>query len=136
MSQEEMEANCSDPNRDLEKAAADLVAAEEELAQATRDVTNAEAELIAAEKARQHELQVQVLYDGVKKPFEIRRQELVKKLLDEAIKAFGPIPTPNHLLSLFTEAGMELKDADTIEQAGVKPCETLLLRPSKVKGGA
>jgi Ubiquitin family len=76
---------------------------------------------------------VEVLYDGVKKPFVVRPNETVKQLLDQAIKAFGPLPNP-HMLSLYL-AGKELPDAETLKQAGVKPNDVLLLRPSTVKGG-
>lgn len=75
-----------------------------------------------------------MLYNGVKKLFEVRRDELVKMLLDEAIQRFGPINN-SHLLGLFTKTGVELRDDQTIEVAGVKPHEELLLRPSSVKGG-
>ena len=53
---------------------------------------------------------------------------------DQAIAAFGPLPQP-HILSLF-EGAKELNDTSTLKDAGVKPGDTLLLRPSKVKGGA
>jgi len=75
-----------------------------------------------------------VLYDGVKKPFVVRPEETVKRLLDQAISAFGPLPNP-HTLSLY-KAGKELPDGETLRQAGVKPHDVLLLRPSAVKGGA
>jgi hypothetical protein len=78
--------------------------------------------------------EIVVLYDGVKKPFKVRVEETVKHLLDQAIAAFGPLPNP-HTLSLYKD-GKELADGQTIKQAGIKPCEVLLLRPSTVKGGA
>jgi hypothetical protein len=85
------------------------------------------------DKHRQ-QFEVTVLYNGVPKKFEVRRDELVRQLLDQARQAFGPISNP-HLLALFTKAGVELKDDQTIEAAGVKPHEELLLRPSSVRGG-
>jgi hypothetical protein len=81
-----------------------------------------------------HQFEVTVLYNGVPKKFEARRDELVQHLLNQARQAFGPISNP-HLLGLFTKAGVELKDDQTIEAAGVKPHEVLLLRPSSVRGG-
>ncbi len=42
----------------------------------------------------------------------------------------------NHLLSLFTEAGVELDDKKPAQDAGVVPGMLLVLRQSKVKGGA
>ena len=80
-----------------------------------------------------HEFKVSVLYNGLDKKFEVRRDELVKALLDKAIKEFNA--TNPHTLSLYNEGGVELDDGQTLKQAGVKPHETLLLRPSKVKGG-
>lgn len=122
-------------NENLEKAKADLEKAEAELEHAEHDVEKAVEEIKKAEhESERHEFKVTVLYDGVKKKFEVRLDETVKKLLDQAIKEFGPLPNP-HTLSLFTEAGVELPDAQTIKEAGIKPHDELLLRPSKVKGG-
>jgi hypothetical protein len=58
----------------------------------------------------------------------------VKQLLDKAIAAFGPLPNP-HTLAIYKD-GQELADSLTIKQAGIKPHDVLLLRPSTVKGGA
>jgi multidrug resistance efflux pump len=121
--------------RHLEKAEADLAEARGELAEAERDVDRAEAELREAlEDAKPPEqFEVTVNYNGVVKRFEIRRNELVKTLLDQALAAFGPLPSP-HTLSLF-KGGDELQDGRTLDAAGVKPHDALLLRPSHVKGG-
>lgn len=121
--------------RHLEKAEADLAEARAELAEAERDVTRAEAEVHEAIEAEKHPelFEVSIIYNGVTKPFEARRNELVKTLLEKAINAFGPIPQP-HTLSLF-KGGDELQDGKTLEASGVKPHDVLLLRPSKVKGG-
>jgi hypothetical protein len=81
-----------------------------------------------------HQFEVTVLYNGVPKKFEVSRDELVQRLLEQARLAFSPIPNA-HLLGLFTKDGAELKDDQTIEAAGVKPHEVLLLRPSTVRGG-
>ena len=80
------------------------------------------------------EFPVKVLYDGQYKTFEVRAEEKVKKLLDQAIAAFGAGPNP-HTLALFKD-GKELNDNDTIKVAGIEPNDKLLLRPSTVKGGA
>ena len=81
-----------------------------------------------------HPFKVDVLYNGVAKHFEVRPQELVKALLEQAIKKFGPIPNA-HTLSLYNAGGQELDDNQTIAAAGVKAGDQLLLRPSQVKGG-
>jgi hypothetical protein len=118
--------------KELEVAEAELAEAQRELAQAERDIESAEKK-IERVIDRDRPLKVEVIYNGVPKPFEVRYDELVRILLDKALAAFGPIPTP-HTLSLYKGAE-ELKDGETLEQSGVKPHDKLLLRPSKVKGG-
>jgi hypothetical protein len=122
--------------RELGLAEADLALAREEMAAAERHVEEAakKIEVVIEEEKHPHQFEVKVIYNGVPKKFEVRRDELVKRLLDQARQAFGPINNA-HLLGLFTKEGVELKDDQTIEAAGVKPDELLLLRPSTVKGG-
>jgi hypothetical protein len=115
--------------RDLEKALEQEQEARREVEKAETEVTEAIREL---ESPR--EFNVEILYDGVKKKFEVRVEETVKALLDKALAAFGPLPNP-HTLSLY-RGGDELLDSRTLKDAGVKPQDVLLLRPSKVKGGA
>lgn len=122
-----------DSEKELEVAEAELAAAQRELAKAERDVESAE-EKIEEIIDRDRPYKVEVIYNGVPKPFEVRHDELVKTLLDKALAAFAPLPNP-HTLSLYKGAD-ELEDAKTLEQSGVKPHDKLLLRPSKVKGGA
>jgi hypothetical protein len=81
-----------------------------------------------------HRFEVTVIYNGVPKEFEVRRDELVQRLLEQARQKFGVNQNP-HLLGLFTKEGVELNDNQTIEAAGVKPHDVLLLRPSTVRGG-
>ena len=89
---------------------------------------------IAEEFPEKHTFHVVISYDGVKKKFEAHPHELVKTLLEKAIREFG-ITQNQHTLALFTEGNEELADAETFKTAGVKPHEELLLRPSRVKGG-
>jgi hypothetical protein len=119
--------------KELEVAEAELAEARRELAEAVREIESAEKKI---EKIidRDRPFTVEVIYNGVPKPFEVRHDELVKTLLDKALVAFAPIPNP-HTLSLYRGAD-ELEDGKTLEQSGVKPRDKLLLRPSKVKGGA
>jgi hypothetical protein len=125
----------SNDNGELQAAEAELADAEKELEQAERDVLKAEQDIAKAlEEVEQRQFKVTVIYNGVAKEFEVRRNELVQRLLEQARQAFGPINQP-HLLGLFTKNGVELKDDQTIEAAGVKPKEVLLLRPSTVRGG-
>lgn len=117
-------------------AEAELVEAERELEKAECHVEKAveKIEAVIEEEKRPHQFEVTVLYNGVPKKLEVRRDELVQRLLEKARAAFGPITNP-HLLGLFNKEGVELKDDKTIEAAGVKPHEVLLLRPSTVRGG-
>ena len=77
---------------------------------------------------------VEVSYNGIGKRFEVEPEERITALLKQAIAAFGITQQP-HLLSLFRSDGTELSDNQSIEQAGIKPGEVLLLRPSTVRGG-
>jgi hypothetical protein len=126
---------CGDIRRDLEKAEADLDKARAEMATAAEDMARAEAEVQEALKEEEHpeHFEVSVTYNGVTKSFDVRRNELVKTLLDQAISAFGSPPNP-HTLSLF-KGTVELQDGKTLEASDVKPHDLLLLRPSTVKGG-
>ena len=78
---------------------------------------------------------VSVEYNGVVKVIEVHLHQTIQHVLERAIHAFGQLSQP-HTLSLFTESGEELKETLTVEQAGLKAKERLLLRASKVKGGA
>ena len=120
----------------LEEAEAELAEAERELERAERDVAKAQRDIKQAieEERHPHHFEVTVIYNGVPKEFEVRRDELVQRLLDQARQAFGPIPN-QHLLGLFTKDGVELSDGQTIGDAKVKPRDVLLLRPSVVRGG-
>jgi len=90
---------------------------------------------IIAPRPKPHAFKVGVIYNGVEKTFEVRRDEPTIRLLDRAKQAFGPIPNNAHLLSLFKKNGVELQDSQTIDQAGVEPGEVVLMRPSQVRGG-
>ena len=123
-------------DNNLNLAEAELAEAERELGKAERDIENAEHDIKKAleQEEHPHQFEVTVLYNGVAKEFEVRRSELVQRLLDQARQAFGPINNP-HLVGLFNTDGIELKDDQSIEAAGVKPHDKLLLRPSTVRGG-
>lgn len=118
---------------DVEQAGADVHRAADALEVAEEKLDRAEHALEDAEK---HEpFKVPVLYNGLEREVEAKPDELVKKLLADAIAAF-PSVTNAHTLSLFTKDGRELDDNQTVREAKVEPCETLLLRPGAVKGGA
>ena len=81
-----------------------------------------------------HGIPLEVFYNGMPKELAAKENETIKSLLDRAIQAFGPLQNP-HLLALFTKDGNELPDAQTVKEAGLKPHDQLLLRPSAVRGG-
>jgi proteasome lid subunit RPN8/RPN11 len=78
---------------------------------------------------------VEIVYNGVAKPFEVEPEEQVTALLQKAIATFG-ITQNQHLLSFFRQDGTVVPENESIERAGIKPGEVLLLRPNAVKGGA
>ncbi len=82
---------------------------------------------------KQH-AKVAVTFNGGDEEFEYRPDETVAKLLEEAKRRYHV--ERQHLLGLFTEGGIELRDDQTLEQAGVRPGDVLVLRQSTVKGGA
>ena len=128
--------SAEEPLWHLRHAERDLEKALEKEQEARHEVEKTEAEVAETIRELEHprEFTVEILYDGVKKKFEVCVEEKVKALLDKALAAFGPLPNP-HTLSLY-KGGDELSDSQTLKDAGVKPHDVLLLRPSKVKGGA
>lgn len=82
-----------------------------------------------------HPFPIEVVYNGKPKHVVVTLPELIKAVLDDAIKAFHVTQQP-HLLSLFTEDGTELEDGSTVEQNKIDQKTVLYLRQSKVKGGA
>lgn len=77
---------------------------------------------------------VEIVYNGVTKPIQVEPEERVTALLQKAIAVFGITQQP-HLLSLFRQDGSVVPENESIERAGIKPGEILLLRPNAVKGG-
>src|SRR6266852_3165966 len=77
---------------------------------------------------------VEIVYNGVTKPLLVEPEEQVTALLQRAIAAFGITQQP-HLLSLFRQDGSVVPEHESVERAGLKPGEVLLLRPNAVKGG-
>jgi hypothetical protein len=77
---------------------------------------------------------VEIVYNGVTKPIQVQPEEQVTALLQKAITTFGITQNP-HLLSLFRQDGSVVAENESVERAGLKPCEVLLLRPNAVKGG-
>jgi len=77
---------------------------------------------------------IEIVYNGMTKSLSVEPEEQVASLLRQAIVAFG-ITQNAHLLSLFRQDGSVVPENESVERAGLKPRETLLLRPNAVKGG-
>jgi hypothetical protein len=81
-----------------------------------------------------HEFTVTVTYNGLDHVVEYKPEAAVQALLEHAKQAFAA--QGQHLLGLFTEAGIELNDAQSAVHAGVVPGMLLVLRQSTVRGGS
>jgi hypothetical protein len=82
-------------------------------------------------------LHVVVIYNGVTKRIDVKYEESLGTLRQQAISTFGDLPTP-HLLSLFSASGVEFVpalDQKTLREAGIHNGDQLLLRPGVVRGG-
>jgi hypothetical protein len=77
---------------------------------------------------------VDIVYNGITKALQVEPEERITALLQRAIAAFG-ITQNQHLLSLFRQDGTVVPENESVERAGLKPHEILLLRPNAVKGG-
>jgi hypothetical protein len=77
---------------------------------------------------------VDIVYNGITKQLQMQPEERVTSVLHRAIAIFGVTQNP-HLLSLFRQDGSVLPDNESVERAGLKPGEILLLRPDTVRGG-
>jgi hypothetical protein len=78
--------------------------------------------------------QISVIYNGVTRLLEVEGLERTQSVLSRAVALFG-IQQGGHLLSLFTLDNAEIADNQSVEQAHIRQGETLLLRPSHVRGG-
>lgn len=83
---------------------------------------------------REKPFEIGVIYNGLSKPLEVSKDELIGSVLAKALAAFGNLPAP-HTLALYNADGHELPDSQTVSVAKVKKGDRLLLRPSTVKAG-
>jgi hypothetical protein len=77
---------------------------------------------------------IQVLYNGLTETLNVVSREQIVAVLNRAANLFH-INQNRHLLSLFLPDGSEIRDQQSVEDAGLKPGELIALRPSTVKGG-
>lgn len=83
---------------------------------------------------RDKSFEITVVYNGLTKPLEVSKAELMSSVLAQAIAAFGNLPAP-HTLALYNDEGRELPDGESVKDAKLKKGDRLLLRPSTVKAG-
>jgi hypothetical protein len=77
---------------------------------------------------------VEIVYNGITKKMEVEAEEQVSAVLQKAIAEFHITQNPL-LLSLYRQDGGLVPENESVERAGIKPREILLLRPNAVKGG-
>lgn len=75
-----------------------------------------------------------VTFNGEDETVRYLPHEKVETVLKHALDHFK-VEQNRHLMSLFTEAGTELGEQSTLQAAGVKAGDVLILRQSTVKGG-
>lgn len=76
-----------------------------------------------------------ITFNGADDVVKYHPHQKVEVVLKQALDHFE-IQQNRHLMSLFTEAGVELTNEQlTLEEAGVRAGAVLILRPSTVKGG-
>ena len=87
---------------------------------------------------------IEISYNGVLKSVDVRPEQDVQAVLEEAIRLFSVQQQP-HQLGLFTEANVQVagRPSDngpeihqSVEQAGITKGQILILRQSVVQGGA
>ena len=88
----------------------------------------------AAEVKVEKKFEIEVTYNGVEKKLKVEPDETVRQVRERAVQIFGA--SQGHLLALYTAAGQELtNESQTVRDAGIRPHDKLLLRPSQVRGG-
>jgi hypothetical protein len=82
-------------------------------------------------KSQDNKFTVTVSYGGLSKSLEVNRNQAVQAVFEHAMQLFH---SPGGELRLFIGA-TELPLNASVEQAGITPGITLLLRPRQVRGG-
>lgn len=85
-------------------------------------------------KTKTKDKTVVITFNGEDRTLTYEPHEAVEAVLNRALNAFG-IQENRHVMSLFSEAGTELDDHSSMQDAGAKPGDVLVLRQSTVKGG-
>lgn len=77
---------------------------------------------------------VTVIYNGDAREIDYQPKQALTALLQHALNEFG-ITANREGLGLFTSADQELEPNQSVEDAGVKPGDQLVLRERRVAGG-
>ena len=80
------------------------------------------------------QFQVKIDYNGLVRHLSISLHERVQAVLERGENEFQ-ITQNRHTLALFNASGVEVADTQSVKEAGIKPGDELLLRPSRIKGG-
>jgi hypothetical protein len=88
---------------------------------------------IAPPEDKKRTATVTVTFNGADRKITYNPAAPMQVLLNHAKQEFRV--ESNHLLSLFTESGVELRDDKTAAEAGIVPRALLILRQSTVRGG-
>ena len=88
----------------------------------------------ASRPHRPHGQELTVTYNGLDKELQYNPESAMNALLERSLKAFN-ITDNAHVMALWTTAGVELPIEGSVEDAGVRPDDVLVLRPSTVRGG-
>ena len=97
------------------------------------------------EQRHQHpdEFRVRITFNADVKPLEVKREEQMAQVLQDAVNLFGLTNQP-HTMGLFTEGNVQVAGRkpdgqdiqQTVEQAGLRPGQLLVLRQVVVSGGS
>jgi hypothetical protein len=99
------------------------------------ETIESEALMVAQPQAKPEHDIVEVIYLGDPRPMTYEPHESVEAAQNGALDLFG-ITTNRHIMALFDAAGEEITDEkQSMQSAGVKPGDKLMLGQSKVKGG-
>ena len=79
--------------------------------------------------------EITVTSNGIDHPVEYNPHQAMQALLEHALNTFD-VRENRHTMALFTTDDVELPVEGSVEDAGVKPGDVLVLRPSRVRGGS
>lgn len=78
---------------------------------------------------------ITVTSNGIDHTIDYNPHQAMQTLLEHALNAFD-VRENRHTMALFTVDDVELPIEGSVEDAGVKPGDLLVLRPSRVRGGS